>query len=526
MSRLVTRRELINLLGATGGTAAVLQAGSVLGLLPATASAAALDLLALGSTNKKVAILGGGISGLTVAYELNKRGYDCTVLEASHRCGGRIFTVRHGDLIDEIGNRQYCEFDDDPHMYFNAGAARIPTSHRSLLAYCKELGVELEVFIGENNNAFLQDDALASGKPLRVNDYKTNMRGFLSEMLAKSMSEQQMDEPFTETEAENLLSVLRSFGDLSEGDLYQGSSRNGYASGGYLTHGVQKDMLAFRDLLQSSMGRIALSAYEGDYGPCLLQPVGGMDKIIAGFLSKIGGQVKYRAIVAGIQVRNDGVEIAYDQGGARHKLQADYCFNCIPTHLAVGLDHNFPIDYIKAMKYVRRGEAYKAAFQAKERFWEKEGIYGGITRMNNSSREIWYPPHGIHKDKGVVLAAYDFGGGSYFTKMVQQERVETHLQDGEKIHSNYRDMVEKPITIAWHRMNHMLGCAARWRQSFSGWTHEEEQMYNILQAPAGGRHYVIGDQMSMNSAWMESAILSAHWAMQDLDVRVRSEIAK
>jgi monoamine oxidase len=75
-------------------------------------------------------------------------------------------------------------------------------------------------------------------------------------------------------------------------------------------------------------------------------------------------------------------------------------------------------------------------------------------------------------------------------------------------------------------MNHMLGCAARWRQSFSGWTHEEEEMYNILQAPAGGRHYVIGDQMSMNSAWMESAILSAHWAMQDLDVRVRSEIAK
>ena len=68
MSRLVTRRELINLLGATGGTAAVLQAGSVLGLLPATASAAALDLLALGSTNKKVAILGGGISCIIVSF--------------------------------------------------------------------------------------------------------------------------------------------------------------------------------------------------------------------------------------------------------------------------------------------------------------------------------------------------------------------------------------------------------------------------------------------------------------------------
>jgi monoamine oxidase len=525
MTRLVTRREFMNLLGATGGTAAALQAGSALGLLPATASAATLDLLALGSTNKKVAILGGGLSGLTAAHELSKRGYDCTVIEASHRCGGRIFTVRHGDLIDEIGNRQYCEFDDDPHMYFNAGAARIPTSHRNLLAYCKELDIGLEVFIGENNNAYIQDDALTDGKPLRMNDYKTNMRGFMSEMLAKSMSEQQMDEPFTETEAENLLGIIRSFGDLSEGDLYKGSTRNGYASGGYLTHGVQKDMMAFRDLVQSRMGQIALSAYEGDYGPCLLQPTGGMDKIIAGFLRKVGDQVKYRAMVTSVQVSNTGVDIAYDQDGIRHQLQVDYCFNCIPTHLMVGLDHNFPSDYVKAMKYVRRGHAYKAAFQAKERFWEKEDIYGGITRMNNSSRELWYPPHGIHKDKGVVLAAYDFGGGIHHTNMSQQERIESHLADGERIHPEYRNLVEKPVTIAWHRMNHMLGCAARWRQSFTGWTHEEEEMYHTLQAPVNGRHYVIGDQMSMHSAWMESAILSAHWAMEDLDVRVRSELA-
>jgi len=525
MTRLVTRREFLNLLGATGGTAAALKAGTALGLLPATGTAKALDLLALGSNSKKVAVLGGGLSGLTVAHELGKRGYDCTILEASHRCGGRIMTVRHGDLIDEIGNRQYCEFDDEPHMYFNAGAARIPTLHRNLLAYCKELDIELEVFVGENNNAYLQDDAMLGGKPVRANDYKTNIRGFLSEMLAKSMSEQQMDEPFTESEAESLLGIIRSFGDLSEGDLYQGSFRTGYKSGGFLSHGVQHDMIAFRDLLAGQMGRRALSAYEGDYGPCLLQPAGGMDNIIAGFLRKVGEQVKYRAMVAAIQLSDDGVEIAYDQDGVRHKLDVDYCFNCIPTHLTVGLDHNFPGEYVKALKYVKRGQAYKAAFQAKERFWEKEDIYGGISRMNNRSSEIWYPPNGIHKDKGVILAAYDFGGGMYHTMMSQEERIEAHLSDGEKVHPDYRNLVEKPITIAWHRMNHMLGCAARWRTSFSGWTAEEEELYHTLQAPVNGRHYVIGDQMTMHSAWMESAILSAHWAMEDLDQRVRAELA-
>ena len=108
MSKQVTRREFLNLLSAAGGTAAALKAGSALGLLPHTAQAASMDLLAADASKRKVAILGAGISGLTVAYELSKVGYECTILESSHRPGGRIFTVRHGDLIDEIGNRQYC----------------------------------------------------------------------------------------------------------------------------------------------------------------------------------------------------------------------------------------------------------------------------------------------------------------------------------------------------------------------------------------------------------------------------------
>ena len=525
MPKLVTRREFLNLLGSAGGTSATLKAGSALGLLPAASIANSLDLLALGPNKKKVAILGGGLSGLTVAYELGKLGYECTILEASHRCGGRIFTVRNGDLIDEIGNRQYCDFDDDPHMYFNGGAARIPSFHNNLLSYCKELGIELEVFVGENNNAYFQDEALLGGKRVRVNDYKTNIRGFMGEMLAKSMSEQEMDDPLTEREAENLLSIIRSFGDLGESDLYTGSSRNGYKSGGYISHGVQKDMIAFRDLLQSELGRRALTAYEGDQGPCLLQAKGGMDNITNGFLRKVEDRVKYRAMVSSINVSNDGVEVTYDQDGARHLLQADYCFSCIPTHLITGLDHNFPSDYVKAMKYVRRGDAYKAAFQAKERFWERENIYGGITRMAGRSADIWYPSHGIHQNKGVILAAYNFRGGSYHTNMSQQERIESHIKDGEKIHPNYRDLVEKPVTIAWHRINHMLGCAARWNRNFGGWTQEEEFMFDTLQTPLNGRHYVIGDQISVNVAWMESAIRSAHWALEDLDKRVRSELA-
>lgn len=521
MVKPVSRREFLNLLAAAGGAGAVVKAGAALGIMPAEAAASTLDLAA--GNGRSAVILGGGISGLATAYELGKAGWDCTVLEASHRCGGRIFTVRHGTLIDELGNRQYCEFDDEPHMYFNAGAARIPNTHRTLLGYCKKLGVELEIFINENKTCWVQDDAMLGGKPVRNIEYTTHLRGFVAEMLAKAMHETDMDEPFTEEEAGTLLGMIRSFGDLSEDDVYRGSLNAGFDSGGFLNQGVQKDIIAFRDLLKTPFAMRLLSTNEGETGPILLQPRGGMDQITEGFLRQVGDRVSYRATVASIQVRDDGVEVAYDQDGARRQIRADYCFNCIPTHLVTGLDHNFPADYVRALKHVLRGEAYKAAFQAKERFWEKQDIYGGISWMNNRSQQIWYPVAGIHRQKGVILAAYDYGGGMYHTRMTQRERVEAHLADGEKVHADYRDLVEKPVTVGWHRMNHMLGCSARWRRSFrEGWTGETEQHYRTLQAPVNGRHYMIGDQISMRSAWMESALLSAHWAMADLDRRLRN----
>ena len=520
MTRPVSRREFLNLLAAAGGAGAVVKAGSALGLLPDSASASTLDLTA--GNGRSAIILGGGLSGLTVAYELGKVGWDCTILEASHRCGGRIFTVRHGTLIDEIGNRQYCEFDDEPHLYFNAGAARIPSTHRTVLGYCKELDVELEVFVNENKTCWVQDNAMLGGRPVRNVEYTTHMRGFMAELMAKAMTETEMDAPFTDGEAETLLGMIRRFGDLNEDDVYRGSFNAGYASDGFIEHGVQKDIIAFRDLLKTRLGMGLMSANEGETGPILMQPRGGMDRIIDGFLRQVGDRVNYRAMVASIQVRDDGVEVAYDQDGSRRQVRADYCFNCIPSHLVTGFEHNFPADYVRSLKYIRRGEAYKAAFQAKERFWEKQDIYGGITWMNNPSRQIWYPVAGIHKRKGVILAGYDFSGGMYHTRMTQEQRIEAHLTDGEKVHPGYRNLVEKPVTVAWHRMNHMLGCAGYWTRILDGaWSAEDEAMFRLLQAPLNGRHYMIGDQISKHAAWMESTLQSAQWAMNDLDRRLR-----
>ena len=45
---------------------------------------------------KKVIVAGAGIGGLSCAWELVRRGHDVTVLEASARTGGHVFTLRDG----------------------------------------------------------------------------------------------------------------------------------------------------------------------------------------------------------------------------------------------------------------------------------------------------------------------------------------------------------------------------------------------------------------------------------------------
>ena len=91
---------------------------------------------------KKVLLLPAGLSGLVSAYEMRRAGFDCTVLEARERPGGRNWTLRAGSkLAFDDGTSQNCTFDEG--NYFNCGPARLPSIHKTMLDYCNELGMEL-----------------------------------------------------------------------------------------------------------------------------------------------------------------------------------------------------------------------------------------------------------------------------------------------------------------------------------------------------------------------------------------------
>ncbi len=514
----LSRRHFLGLVGAAGGSTAVYKTAMALGLMQDTGPMAMLELQRAGSAGKKVAVLGAGISGLTVAYELERAGYDVTIIEASRRTGGRNLTLRHGDRVDEMGQQQVCNFDDDPELYFNAGPARIPGHHRRILHYCKVLEVPLIVKANIGRNAYTHEEDHFDGKPMRIAQYMADARGLLAELVYKAVDQNAFDQPLSAEDRERMLYFARSFGDLGSSGAYDGSMRAGYKSGGFGRPAEYYAGTEFGALLNSHFWERSSFSFENpDWGEPLMEAVGGMDNIVKGFVRNIKSPILLNAQVQSIQLQGDGVDVIYNHNGERKKISADYCFNCIPTHLMAGIPNNLPAEYRKGLNSLKRGFGFKIGLQMKERFWEREGIYGGMTFTSQRIGEIWYPSNGIHGKKGIMLGAYQFYDPTeFFDRMTPEERIEYAAKCGEKIHPGYSGYIESGVSVPWRRMNHMMGCGTQWPAE------ARERYYKLLQQPASGRHYMIGDQISYHSSWQEGAMASAEYALLDLDKRVRA----
>src|SRR5579863_5961632 len=172
----LTRRRFLGHLGAVGGSSLVMTALSSWDLM--AADAGERPALSGRPRNAKVLVLGAGVSGLALGYELSRHGYDFHILEARDRVGGLVWTVRGGTTHTEIGGeRQHCAWDEG--LWLNAGAWRIPYTHTGVLNYCRELGVPLEIFVNEADGSYFYYEGAAAGslakKKIRMREVKADI---------------------------------------------------------------------------------------------------------------------------------------------------------------------------------------------------------------------------------------------------------------------------------------------------------------------------------------------------------------
>ncbi len=520
----LTRRRFLHLVGVAGGSAAVYETMVALNLLRTPEAWAGPPKLPAGSGNgKSVVVLGAGVGGLAAAYELQKAGYAVTVLEAQDRTGGRSLTVRAGDPIHQIGRPdQICQFAEG--LYLNAGPGRIPYHHQAVISYCRELNVELEVYIMENRVNLFQTPQAFAGKPVKNRRIANDTRGYIAEMLSKAVNKKALDQELNAEDRLRLLSLLVTFGDLDpKTHAYTGSSRSGFVvEPGVIEPGTIEPPLPLDSLLQSEFWKHRFYQPEDyEWEPTLFEPTGGMDKFAQALSHQVeqGSRVIKNAEVVQIKNGADGVLVAYRDrlSGRQSEQRADYCLSNIPLPLLRKLIDNdsFDAGYRQAVGAVGFANTCKVGWQADERFWEseKEQIYGGISWIDHTITQMWYPSSGFFSGKGVLTGAYNYSNvAKEFGQEPLQKRLLIALEGAQRLHPDFAKYVDVKLglSIAWQRVPFQEGGWADWT-----WEGSQQKAYDRLLEP-DKRFQVCGDQVSYLPGWQEGAVLSAHHVVEQI----------
>jgi monoamine oxidase len=521
------RRAFLRAVGATGGAGAMLATMGALGLTP-TAEAATRgaafqaprpsDFTLSGRAAAKVVVLGGGIAGLTTAYELGKAGYECTVLEAQNRPGGRNFTVRGGTTTTDLsGTKQTARFSDG--QYLNAGPARI-AQWMITLDYCRELGVPIEVFTNTNADTYLYNESAGMTAPMRYRAAKADVFGYTTELLAKATDQGALDQELTATDRERLMEFLKDYGDLGSTLDYTGSTRRGYSvwPGAAGTPGVvEADVPTASEIFASGVGRYFSFEFEFDQAMLMFQPVGGMDRIPYALAQAVSSRrIQLGCAVTQVTDTAHGVTVTYTQDGRTRTIDADYCVAAMPPNILAKVPHNLGSDVQSALEAITPSSAAKIGLEYRSRWWETDHrIYGGITETDLDVTHIWHPSYGFHGKRGVLTGYYNTGSNAdSYAQLTPQAREARAVAAGVKIYGEkYRTELATSFSQHWRQFPYQ---EAAWHSTPGG---PDAPLYKPLNEPTG-HVYFAGDWLSYLDAWQHGAFSSARKTVTALHQRV------
>lgn len=522
-----SRRQLLAMIGKVAGSAAMYQAMSSLGFAADSGYAGEIALQGP-RQGHRVLILGAGIAGMAAAYEMRRAGYEVKILEYQNRSGGRCLTLRGGDRYTEMGGHEIaCDFESGG--YLNAGPWRLPVHHRAVFDYCRKLRVPVHPFIIKNNKAYVHSPRAFGGQPQRIGHVEKDMRGHVSELLAKSLNQGALDQAISAEDRERLLEGLKDWGVLDRNYSYRISNDVGGVrgwdirpGGGLMADKSPSQPVDLATLLQSGLWEQLFGLNSFSFESPMFEPEGGMDAITDAFAREVSGVIQFNARVTRIAQGDNSVIVSYEDGGRGGTVReetADWCICTIPLSVLAQLEVDCSDAMRKAIAAVPYASAFKVALEFRRRFWEQEdGILGGISYTSLPLVQIAYPNYGFLSEGPAVLqAAYDTStAGRNFTyswsTMTPKERIDAALALGRQIHPQYDAEFMSGTSWVWHRVDWSLGCYGQWTEEL------RDEHYKSL-CEIDNRLVLAGEHCSHIPAWLEGSLLSALDAIKRLDQR-------
>jgi monoamine oxidase len=512
----ISRRDFLMRVGQAGGYGAAFATMQSMGLMSMKGEQVTPIEAAAGSGNGvKVVVLGGGIGGLVSAYELKKLGYEVMVLEARERPGGRNWTGRNGTEVKFVdGTTQTIRWEEG--NYQNLGPARLPSTHWTMLGYCRELGVPLEVEINTSRSTLLQSETANGGTPVVQRKAINDTRGHVSELLSKCVAGGALDGELTKDDRERMTAFLKVYGPLNEKSKYVGSERAGYKTppGAGAQVGVDEAPMDMRVLLDEGFWSDLFIEEAWDWQATMMQPVGGMDRIPYAFAKALGPVVQYNSAVTEIRKTATGVRVSYQHGGATKQVVAAYCVTALPFSMLKKIPNDLSAPFKRVSDESTMGAAYKLAWESR-RFWEQDyNIYGGLSYLMQGPSPVWYPSSRLMHPTGVVVSGYDDERRSGFYDLTLAQKYEASRGSIEKIHPGHGKELKNPVFCGWSRVPWNEGS---WINQYGG----GPSGYDVI-IQADGPIYFAGDTASHIVGWQEGAALSARRAVGMIAERVKA----
>jgi monoamine oxidase len=357
---------------------------------------------------EKIAIVGGGMSGLSAGYYLKAKGVKATIFEGDKRIGGRMKSGRifgNGQLVTEIG----AEF--------------IDTNHEDMFRFVKILGLETKLMDVETDSFGEKDLFYLEGKRYHVKDVvaelknaypqlekdRKKMKGRGLETFDKMPLAEYLDKMPVSPWMKKMLDAAY----LGENGMEAGEQSASI-------------MMSIMELRENDEFAIFGDSDER------FKVIGGNEQIPQGLAEMLKEQIRYEHRLVSLRENNSGsITLTFNERGVMREETFDAVIMCLPFTVLRDINIQMDLPPIKrrVIKELGYGSNTKFILETNNRPWREAGYRGFL--FNERISNGWDSSQLQTNNQGMGSFTCYYGGNRAVqaAKGTEKEQLDYILND-------------------------------------------------------------------------------------------------